>query len=74
MWLLLLSVTVVCILAAWSGYRSALLLAAERQRGREEALREAAKEAEERGDIGKDGGCEAWAWLRIRADRIAETP
>jgi hypothetical protein len=28
MWLLLLSVTVVCILAAWSGYRSALLLAA----------------------------------------------
>lgn len=36
---------------------------------RAEALREAAKEAEERGDIGKDGGCEAWTWLRIRADR-----
>lgn len=29
-----------------------------------EALREAAEEAEERGDVGKDGGPEAWEWLR----------
>lgn len=38
------------------------------------ALREAAREAEERGDVGKpDGGTEAWVWLRDRADRIEGT-
>jgi hypothetical protein len=44
---------------------------------RAEALREAAREARERGDIGKDGGYEAWDWLAIRADQaasIARTP
>lgn len=41
---------------------------------RSAALREAAKDAEERGDIGKpDGGTEAWVWLRARADRIEGT-
>lgn len=35
-----------------------------------EALLDAAKEAEARGDIGKDGGPEVWDWLRLRAARI----
>ena len=37
---------------------------------RAEALREAAKEAEERGDIGKDGGPDVWEWLRFRAGQV----
>lgn len=38
---------------------------------RAEALREVAQEARERGDIGKDSGCEAWEWLSIRAEQAA---
>jgi hypothetical protein len=33
------------------------------------ALLEAAKDARERGDIGKEGGPEAWTWLEYWADR-----
>lgn len=36
------------------------------------ALREAAKEARERGDIGRDGCIEVWDWLTIRANQIEE--
>ena len=36
------------------------------------ALREAAADASVRGDIGKDGGVEAWRYLGARADRILE--
>jgi hypothetical protein len=34
------------------------------------ALRQAAADTRARGDIGKDGGCEAWDYLTWRADRI----
>lgn len=34
------------------------------------ALRKCAKEALERGDIGRDGCIEVWDWLNIRADQI----
>lgn len=37
-----------------------------------DALRQAAQDAQERGDIGKDNGVEAWVWLRARAERIGE--
>lgn len=41
------------------------LLAEERAR----ALREAAKEARSRGDIGRPDQIEVWDWLKFRADR-----
>lgn len=34
------------------------------------ALRDAEREAHERGDIGKNDGPEAWAWLAHLADRV----
>lgn len=57
--------------------RNALADRGALDRVRAEALREAAREARERGDIGKEGGYEAWDWLAIRADQaasIARTP
>ena len=47
------------------------VVAREIAAARGEALREAADEAEERGDIGKEGCDEAWTWLRIRAAQVA---
>ena len=37
-----------------------------------EALMEAAADTKARGDIGKDGGVEAWDYLTWRADRIGK--
>lgn len=34
------------------------------------ALREAARDTKARGDIGKEGGVEAWDYLHARADRL----
>lgn len=40
--------------------------------GRANALHNAALDARERGDIGKDGGPTTWAWLESRAARAYE--
>lgn len=39
-----------------------------------EALNAAAQESYVRGDIGKEGGVEAWQWLRVRAVQAFDRP